>query len=183
MKNSIRREILKIKDLLYVDKQNFATMLDQIDKETNLTRPQNQKDHFCSFFLPIHQKSKSIYLGDHIKAGSWIPPGGHIELDESPIDTVIREFQEELQYKPKEKDILIFDVSITHIKNNPRSGSCKTHFDIWYIVNISEKIDFVFDKKEYKDAKWFSFEKGVQKVTNLTYNKIVNKIQPFFNGK
>ena len=176
MKNILKTEIQKLVNSKQVNKAALEKMLTQLDKEENLTRPQNPQDHFCAFFLPIHKKSKSIYLGDHIKAGSWIPPGGHIELNEHPIETVIREFQEELKYRPDKKDIQLFDLSIVKIINNPRSGACRTHFDIWYIVEMKEKINFDFDPGEYKTAKWFSLEDGVQKVTDLTYNKIIKKL-------
>ena len=40
----------------------------------------------------------------HKKANDWIPPGGHIEENESPAATVIREFREELGYKLKREE-------------------------------------------------------------------------------
>lgn len=173
MKNTLRNEILKLKNTKRVDKGILSKMLQQIGKEINLTRSENSKHHFCAFFLPIHNKS-SIYLGDHIKAGSWIPPGGHIELGETSIETVIREMQEELQYQPQEKDIELYDLSIIYI--NKPNLPCKTHFDIWYLVHMQDMISFPFDKGEYYGAKWFDLEKGVQKVTDLTYNKIIKKL-------
>jgi 8-oxo-dGTP pyrophosphatase MutT (NUDIX family) len=37
-----------------------------------------------------------ILLVDHVNAGLWLPPGGHVEVDEDPGLTARREIQEEL---------------------------------------------------------------------------------------
>lgn len=39
-------------------------------------------------------------LVDHINAGLWLPPGGHVEPDEHPADTARRETREELGIDP-----------------------------------------------------------------------------------
>lgn len=37
-----------------------------------------------------------VLLVDHINAGLWLPPGGHVEPGETPAQTVMRAVQEEL---------------------------------------------------------------------------------------
>ena len=37
-----------------------------------------------------------ILLIDHKKLGKWLPPGGHIDENETPDDSLIREFKEEV---------------------------------------------------------------------------------------
>lgn len=41
------------------------------------------------------QANEKILLVDHKKAELWLPSGGHVEIDEDPTDTVIRECMEE----------------------------------------------------------------------------------------
>jgi 8-oxo-dGTP pyrophosphatase MutT (NUDIX family) len=37
----------------------------------------------------------AVLLHKHKKLGMWLPPGGHIELDEDPVEAVVREAKEE----------------------------------------------------------------------------------------
>lgn len=49
--------------------------------------------HFTASGLVIEQEH--ILLVNHKRIGAWVPPGGHIEVDELPDETVVREIQEE----------------------------------------------------------------------------------------
>jgi 8-oxo-dGTP pyrophosphatase MutT (NUDIX family) len=40
-------------------------------------------------------KDGKVLLVHHNKFDKWTPPGGHMEEDETPADTVVREFKEE----------------------------------------------------------------------------------------
>lgn len=120
-------------------------------KEKKLIKNVNVSNHFCVFFLPIDVQNKKIYLCYHKKANDWIPPGGHIDENELPIQTVIRECKEELSIDINEDQIEFFNLSVKQVDNT--NSNCKTHYDIWYLVNLKvQYIDFI--KKEYFDAKW-----------------------------
>ena len=82
--------------------------------------------------------------------GKYTPLGGHIEKGEMPIDTVRREFVEELDFNLTKQTIDLFDLSIKDVSGNPLH-KCKLHFDFWYLVDVP-KINFNFLKKEFYDA-------------------------------
>ena len=50
--------------------------------------------HFTSTVFVVFKNK--IFLHWHGKVKEWLPPGGHIELNEDPIETAIRETLEEL---------------------------------------------------------------------------------------
>ena len=50
--------------------------------------------HFTSTVFVVFKNR--IFLHWHTKVKEWLPPGGHIELNENPIETAIRETIEEL---------------------------------------------------------------------------------------
>ncbi|MBI63122.1 MAG: DNA mismatch repair protein MutT [Chloroflexi bacterium] len=50
--------------------------------------------HFTSTVFVVFKNK--IFLHWHAKVKEWLPPGGHIELNEDPIETAIRETIEEL---------------------------------------------------------------------------------------
>lgn len=126
------------------------------------TREEGNPRHYCSMFLPYDKKIGKIYLGYHIKADDWIPPGGHIESGETPSDAVIREMKEELGVDITKDMIHPLTVSIKQIKN-PERG-CMAHYDVWHLVYMPVQ-DFDYLKTEYHDAGWFTLEEGIKKIT------------------
>ena len=49
--------------------------------------------HFTATGIVLHQDS--VLLIEHAKLGWWMPPGGHIDPDEDPVQAVLREVREE----------------------------------------------------------------------------------------
>ena len=50
--------------------------------------------HFTSSGYIVWQSQ--VLLHWHEKVGSWLPPGGHIEINEDPAQAVLREIREEV---------------------------------------------------------------------------------------
>jgi 8-oxo-dGTP pyrophosphatase MutT (NUDIX family) len=59
-------------------------------------KPLTPSPHLVSYFLLVDRLAGSVLLCDHRLSGLWLPPGGHVEPGEHPIDTVRREAVEEL---------------------------------------------------------------------------------------
>jgi len=173
MKAILKKEILKLKNKKHVDQNVLQKFLKRLQSGKGLLRYENIADHFCVFFLPIHHKSSSIYLGHHIKADDWIPPGGHIEKGEHPVDTIKREIVEELDYELGDELIEIFDLTIKPIR---RKHPCKLHWDLWYLIYLKEKIPFKFEKREFYNAGWFELERAVEKIKGNNYRKTIEKL-------
>lgn len=49
--------------------------------------------HFTATGFVIHDDSALLHW--HRKVGMWLPPGGHIEPNEDPVQAVLREIREE----------------------------------------------------------------------------------------
>src|SRR5580700_10463024 len=52
--------------------------------------------HLVSYFALVDDRRGKVLLVDHKLAGLWLPSGGHVEPDEDPRATVVRELAEEL---------------------------------------------------------------------------------------
>src|SRR3989338_5057074 len=61
MRKTFLSEISKLKDKIYVDKKTIEQFLKRL-KSGRLLQKQNPADHFCSFFVPLDIKSKSVFL-------------------------------------------------------------------------------------------------------------------------
>lgn len=167
------REIFKLKNKIYVDKQLMEKFLKRIKSGQSLTKEGSEANHFCSFFLPVHLQTKSIYLGHHIKGDDWMPPGGHIKLKETPLQTVVREFYEELEHKLTGEKIELFDLTIKKI-NNPKHN-CKVHYDFWYLV-FTQKHNFIFSKREFYTAGWLEIAKAPKLMRHKDYKAVIGKL-------
>lgn len=97
--------------------------------------------HFTATGIVLHQDS--VLLIEHAKLGWWMPPGGHLDLDEDPVQAVLREVREEtgleceiiapqpfahdaVQVLPAPFTILVEDV--------PERGQTVQHIDCIYIL-------------------------------------------------
>ncbi|MEV0131414.1 NUDIX domain-containing protein [Dactylosporangium sp. NPDC050688] len=77
-----------------------ADVLAWIDAGTDLYRrvpPDQPPKHLVTYFPPYHEPTDRVFLVDHRKAGRLLPPGGHVDPDEGPWATVVREADEELR--------------------------------------------------------------------------------------
>lgn len=174
----LQTEITSLENNNNIDPDILLKFLKRL-KQPKYIREESPSDHFCVFFLPIDLKTQQIYLGHHKKAGDWIPPGGHIEPNEHPLDTVKREMFEELQFKLTNEEVRLFDLTIKNI-NKPHRA-CKRHYDLWYLV-FMDKTDFIFDPREYYDAKWFPKSQAQNLTKEKNYREAINKIlNNFFN--
>ncbi|MBI5127539.1 NUDIX hydrolase [Candidatus Roizmanbacteria bacterium] len=171
----LKDEVLKF-ERKKVDPKIIKKFLSKLSSTNKVTKELNIDEHFCAFFVPVNKKTKSVYLGHHIKADDWIPPGGHIKFGEHPVESVIREFEEELEFKVSQNQIEIFNLSIKDVSDNPRNP-CKLHFDFWYLVEVP-KINFNFLRKEFHDAHWHPLdEKTFKKIKTKKYNQIVRSLK------
>lgn len=173
--SDLKKEVNKFLKAEKTIRDEFLKKLSLTDK---ITKELNIDEHICAFFVPVNRETKSVYLVHHIKADDWIPPGGHIKYGEHPVDTVIREFEEELDSKITKNQISLFTLSIKDISDNPRNP-CKLHYDFWYLVDVP-KIDFNYLKKEFYDAYWHPLtEKTFKKIKTKSYGKILRSLKNF----
>lgn len=93
----MRSELLEISPLDEVEKSHFEDAIAWVESGAPLFRvskPATPAKHLVSYFAVID--SGSILLVDHRNAQLWLPSGGHVEQDEDPRRTVVRELKEEL---------------------------------------------------------------------------------------
>jgi 8-oxo-dGTP pyrophosphatase MutT (NUDIX family) len=122
-----------------------------------ISKPDNPPKHLVSYFVLFDETHQSLMLIDHIKARLWLPAGGHVEVDEDPKDTVIREAMEELKIQADLSTKLgdkPFFVTVTETKN----ADIHTDVSLWYVIkgDVNKKLDF--DKREMNSYRWFSID-------------------------
>ncbi len=61
---------------------------------------------FTTSAFVIHPSQSKLLLLKHIKLGKWLQPGGHVELNENPLQALHHELEEETGLRPNEYVIL-----------------------------------------------------------------------------
>jgi 8-oxo-dGTP pyrophosphatase MutT (NUDIX family) len=107
-------------------------------------------------------RDNKLLLIYHVKTGLWLPPGGHIEKDETPDEALLREIKQELN----------LEINILNTSKIPQEGNiikqlaipfyCDTHKvidHIHYCLNyicepLTDKI--IIKKDEIRDYNLFS---------------------------
>jgi len=171
MKSIFEQEVLKLKNKKHVDQKILNQFLERISSGKPLIKTKNKENHFGSFLLPVNKKTRQVYFGHHIKADKWIPPGGHIEENESPEQAMRREFHEELGLGLTDEETELFNLSVTYYQNH-------WHYDFWYLI-YTDLNDFKFDSKEFYEAKWIGIDESLDKMKVKEYTVILKELDKY----
>ncbi|MEV4535442.1 NUDIX domain-containing protein [Asanoa sp. NPDC049518] len=114
-------------------------------------KPDTPPRHLVSYVVPVDPHDGSVLLVDHVNAGLWLPPGGHVEPGEDPAETARREAFEELGIEVVVDEPLFLTVTTT-------VGIDRGHTDVslWYPVAVDKRQRLVADDREFNAARWWS---------------------------
>ncbi len=137
---------------------------------------------FCASVFVVDPNNYKILLCHHRKFNCWVQPGGHIEKNETPEETALRETYEETGVRVKligerfpREDDFIRPLGIQ--RNRGKDGSL--HIDITY-VGIPLSQDDVIEDEEIDRYDWFSYEQldeiEVFPDIKISFNYILNNI-------
>ncbi|MFF2775461.1 NUDIX hydrolase [Streptomyces sp. NPDC058052] len=118
--------------------------------------------HLVCYFV-VHDAARGhLLLVAHRKAGLWLPAGGHVEPDEDPWDTVVRECREELGIEATASSLagrrpLFLTVTRTR-------GQADTHTDVslWYVLAADAGTITDYDEGEFDAIRWLTEEQVLQ---------------------
>ncbi len=120
-----------------------------------IQKPDVPNKHLVSYFILLDELERKILLVDHKKAELWLPSGGHVEVDENPKETTIRECLEELKIQAdfwcEEPIFLTSTITV---------GLTAGHTDVslWYVLKGNCQENYSFDQDEFNAIRWFGFD-------------------------
>ena len=111
-------------------------------------------------------KDKKVLLVHHNKFDKWVPPGGHIEENETPDQTVIREWKEEvgldIKVLPAHPSAFGGDENATPIPMPFHIDLEREDFDVphigyfFFVSAVVNDKEINLQKSELFNAGWFS---------------------------
>jgi 8-oxo-dGTP diphosphatase len=120
-------------------------------------KPATPPQHLVSYIVLVDSGDLSVFLVDHILAGLWLPPGGHVEPGEDPAATARRETREELDI---EADFSIAGDQPVFITVTRTTGLDRGHTDVslWYVISGSPQLPITLDPAEFNGGRWWTAE-------------------------
>lgn len=158
MSSPILKAFEEADKLLPIDKKTIQAFKRRFTKNKTYLQSDGVDDHFCVGVLVINKIERKIFVGHHIKSDHWMGAGGHMEEGESPLQTVMRECEEEIGLKVTEATL--FD--LTHFDDVNRVG-CAQHYDFFYKVELSSTPNLKADIGEFHEAGWYTFDEVLKK--------------------
>jgi 8-oxo-dGTP pyrophosphatase MutT (NUDIX family) len=152
----IRNIVERIEPFDEGERDVVERVLGWIDEGRELYRtasPDVPPEHLVSYFVLVDHPRRSVLLVDHIKAGLWLPTGGHVEPGEDPRGTVLREIAEELGSRAATvASVAMMPLFITAGKT--RGQGAHTDISLWYVVAADENMWLDPDPREFRGHRW-----------------------------
>lgn len=139
-----------------------------------MTKVLKGEKHFtASVWVVTKSKPKKVLLIHHKKLDRWLQLGGHIEQFENPIETAIRETQEEsgvdisflaqkIVAADKETKFLpVPDFMVEQFIPQYQETSEHFHLDMQYVVEVEEQ-ELKKSDSESHEIGWFSIEEALK---------------------
>ena len=123
--------------------------------------------HFTATTYLLDKNSKSTLLHWHKKIQTWLPPGGHIEINENPEEAARREIEEETgifnadfisnqKEKPERIDSRSILLTLPHFLLEEEIETNHFHLDwIFFAWVVRENEELEFNDTKFK---WFTKE-------------------------
>lgn len=149
------RSIDPFDDLEAEHQHDTLRWLESTDDVFRRVKPATPPRHLVSYVAMIDQLDRSSLLVDHINAGLWLPPGGHVEPDEDPAATADREAREELAidpafvHDPPRPSFLTVTTTV---------GTDAGHIDVslWFVLAGTRDMPVTIDQTEFTEARWWT---------------------------
>ncbi len=108
-----------------------------------------------------------ILLIRHINSGHWSFPKGHVEGDETELETAKREIKEETGL-----DVIIDQTFRETVSYSPRRDTQKI---VVYFLALARNYDFVPQEEEIAEIRWVDIVRAARMLTYENDKTIVNK--------
>ena len=179
MRSTILNLVSAIEPFDKMEEEHIAFTKDWIKSGAEIFRiskPDNPPIHLISYVQLVDPVAKKFLLVDHKKAELWLPAGGHVEIDEHPMQTSIRETKEELGI---DAEFLYLDPVFLTVTET--EGNVTKHLDVslWYLLKGDASVPITFDPEEFHDIRWFLQSALPFERSDPHMKRFYQKISPF----
>jgi 8-oxo-dGTP diphosphatase len=151
------RAIVPLDELEAEHREDTLRWLEGTDDVFRRAKPATPPRHLVSYVAVLDDADGSSLLVDHINAGLWLPPGGHVEPDEHPADTAVREAREELGVEAVFRDGRCEPAFVT-VTRTVGVDAGHTDVSLWFVLVGRRGMPITVEPAEFAEARWWSHE-------------------------
>lgn len=118
-------------------------------------KPATPPQHLVAYFALFDPSQHKLLLVDHKNAGLWLPSGGHVEVNEDPRTTVIREAREELNL---DAHFLWEEPLFLTVTETVGGAARHTDVSLWYVLQGDATVPLTYDPDEFYTISWFDLD-------------------------
>lgn len=127
--------------------------LESTDDVYRRAKPATPNRHLVAY-IPVVADGSSL-LVSHINAGRWLPPGGHVEPDENPVEAARREAHEELGVEARFVEHPPRPAFVTVTVTGGIDGG-HTDVSLWFPLLGRRDMDLSSDPNEFTATRWWT---------------------------
>jgi 8-oxo-dGTP pyrophosphatase MutT (NUDIX family) len=175
MRESIKNLVSALVPLDEIELQHLSEAMTWLASNKEIFRiqkPAFPNPHLVCYFLLIDLEKKKVLLVNHKKANLWLPSGGHVEINEHPKETVLREAKEELQIEAN----FLSDLPLFLTSTETVGDDIHTDITLWYVLKGSISDSILFDREEFHDVRWFDMNE-IPLQTDPHLQRFLNKLK------
>ncbi len=155
MRDNIARIVAAIEPVDDLEREHRDSTIEWISSGAPIFRtkkPDVPPKHLVSYFALVDEQRGKLLLVDHKLAGLWLPSGGHVEPDEDPTATVVRELAEELGLAA---DFVSAGPLFITVTRTAGEDGGHTDVSLWYLIRGDSLRAIEFDRSEFHGVRWF----------------------------
>jgi 8-oxo-dGTP pyrophosphatase MutT (NUDIX family) len=164
------------------EERDRIAMLDLLAKDDAFSRAHFTPGHFTASCYILDDDGR-LLLHHHRRLNRWLQMGGHVEGEESPHLTALREGTEESGLG----DLAlvadgIFDLDIHGIpagKGEPDHH----HFDVRYVARTASPDRLMMDRAESNELAWVSLARAAELMPGAESQRVIRKIERLFRER
>lgn len=159
MKVLIKAEILRLVQGDATRRKDCEKLLAFMERVDNGFTRKNLSGHITASGWVVNDSFTKVLLVHHRILDTWINPGGHLEVRETPGEAAAREVFEETGVKEFHEGIPpLFDVGVYQIPENTiKQEPEHWHYVLSYLL-IATNEELSMDPEEIEDAKWVDLD-------------------------
>ncbi len=158
------------------EERHRAAMVALLEEPEAFSRAHFQPGHFTASCYVVDGGGR-LLLHHHRRLDRWLQMGGHVEGDESPELTALREGEEESGLR----DLAlagagIFDLDIHGIpagKGEPDHD----HYDVRYLARTASPDAITLDRAESNDLAWVTLDRAAELMSGSESHRVLRKIE------
>jgi hypothetical protein len=85
--------VVPFDDAEAVDRNAILQLVQSGEPVFRIEKPAKPPKHLVSYFALYDPRAQKVLLVNHNRARIWLTNGGHVEMNENPRDTAVRECQ------------------------------------------------------------------------------------------